>query len=162
MQEKDQLLQEHERVIDELSAQMLEVSQRAENAEATVTALEEKEQKYLRQLCTTEQQSHDQRLLVMAKDAEISALQEQITQLQEAAEQQQQTVEQLQQQVESAEASVEKLQTRCAALVAEKSEKLRQLDQERQEMLQHVQKFRVSRLSTCGAAATLLLHCGGK
>lgn len=39
---------------------------------------------------------------------------------------------------------IEKLQKRCAALVAEKTEKFKTLELERQEMIAHVQKFRVS------------------
>jgi len=42
------------------------------------------------------------------------------------------------------EASIEKLQKRCATLIAEKSDKLKQLDIERQEMIQHIQQFRES------------------
>ena len=40
--------------------------------------------------------------------------------------------------------NIEKLQKRCAELVGEKSSKLRLLDEERQEMITHVQDFRVS------------------
>lgn len=40
--------------------------------------------------------------------------------------------------------SIERLQKRCAELVIEKTEKLRQLDNERQDMINHVQKFRES------------------
>lgn len=46
--------------------------------------------------------------------------------------------------VEEQDRSIEKLQKRCATLVAEKSEKLRALDIERQEMINHVQQFRES------------------
>ncbi len=38
---------------------------------------------------------------------------------------------------------IDKLQKRCADLVTEKADKFRQLDAERQEMINHVQKFRV-------------------
>lgn len=42
------------------------------------------------------------------------------------------------------DSSIEKLQKRCAALVADKTETLRNLDVERQEMITHVQAFRES------------------
>lgn len=46
--------------------------------------------------------------------------------------------------VEEQDKSIEKLQKRCATLVAEKGDKLKSLDQERQEMIAHVQQFRES------------------
>ncbi len=46
--------------------------------------------------------------------------------------------------VEEQDKSIEKLQKRCATLVAEKGDKLKSLDQERQEMISHVQQFRES------------------
>ena len=46
--------------------------------------------------------------------------------------------------LQDADVSIAKLQKRCADLVGEKSQKLRLLDDERQEMITHVQDFRVS------------------
>lgn len=46
--------------------------------------------------------------------------------------------------VEEQDKSIDKLQKRCATLVAEKGDKLKSLDQERQEMIAHVQQFRES------------------
>lgn len=45
--------------------------------------------------------------------------------------------------LQEADVSIAKLQKRCADLVGEKSQKLRLLDDERQEMITHVQDFRV-------------------
>jgi chromosome segregation ATPase len=50
----------------------------------------------------------------------------------------------LKEQIENTDKVVEKLHRRCAELVADKAIKLRILDQERQEMITHVQEFRVS------------------
>jgi chromosome segregation ATPase len=40
--------------------------------------------------------------------------------------------------------NIEKLQKRCALLISEKADKLKQLDTERQEMIKNIQQFRVS------------------
>lgn len=59
--------------------------------------------------------------------------------------------------MEDQEQSIEKLQKRCATLIAEKSDKLKQLDKERQEMIQHIQQFRVSYCYPL--SLTLQQHC---
>lgn len=50
----------------------------------------------------------------------------------------------LAEQLQEADRSIERLQKRCAELVGEKTQKLRLLDDERQDMITHVQDFRVS------------------
>lgn len=69
-----------------------------------------------------EEQLHNLRKSLSDKDAAIKALKESLS---------------------DSDRSIEKLQKRCADLVAEKGEKFKQLDQERQDMINHVQKFRV-------------------
>lgn len=49
----------------------------------------------------------------------------------------------LAEQLQEADRSIERLQKRCAELVGEKTQKLRLLDDERQDMITHVQDFRV-------------------
>jgi chromosome segregation ATPase len=49
----------------------------------------------------------------------------------------------LKESAEDNDTHIDKLQKRCADLVTEKADKFRQLDAERQEMINHVQKFRV-------------------
>ena len=51
--------------------------------------------------------------------------------------------------LQEADISIAKLQKRCADLVGEKSQKLRLLDDERQEMITHVQDFRVNYIYYC-------------
>ena len=72
-----------------------------------------------------EEQVNNLRKSIADKDAAIKALKESLS---------------------DSDRSIEKLQKRCADLVAEKGEKFKQLDQERQDMINHVQKFRVSPL----------------
>jgi chromosome segregation ATPase len=67
-------------------------------------------------------------------------------------------------QLRDADQSIEKLQKRCAELVGEKAQKLRLLDEERQQMITHVQDFRVSGSAVCACAlqgftTVVVLHC---
>lgn len=66
------------------------------------------------------------------------------------------TIKSLKESLADSDRSIEKLQKRCADLVAEKSEKFKQLDLERQEMIAQVQKFRVR--SNCNSLCCLFLN----
>lgn len=67
----------------------------------------------------------------------------QINQLNQQLAAKEHQIGQLNAQIHDADLSIEKLQKRCAELVGDKAQKLRLLDDERQEMITHVQDFRV-------------------
>lgn len=98
------------------------------------------------ELITMEMVKKDLERMVSQKDDELNQKDEDIYQLKKEMESIQSDLSKYKHISQDQEASIEKLQKRCASLIAEKSDKLKQLDAERQEMIQHIQQFRVSPL----------------
>ncbi len=96
------------------------------------------------ELITMEIVKKDLERMIVQKDDELNQKSEEIYQLKKEVEAVQSDLNKYKNISQDQEASIEKLQKRCAGLIAEKSDKLKQLDAERQEMIQHIQQFRVS------------------